>query len=234
MRKAQTWLMLGTALDLKKALVGGDPSPAQILFEAHRSTTQNNSRGISMISRLLGCLCLISAIALAIYAGKDLLQKDEWTVANPAKRISMIIDKDINELRKQRELPAEWAKIAKATYKFESSLVKVLMADTRPHLSFTKNHRKPASEEMKMTAPKPEMATTPPNSTAQTKVIEVAKSKANPGTAEYELEIDILDVPDESNPGFILQMSLIETATKNKVHELGRTYHWSSLNGRHP
>lgn len=38
------------------------------------------------------------------------------------------------------------------------------------------------------------------------------------------LEIEFIDVPDKQRPSLILQMSLTDFKTKNKIWELGRTY----------
>lgn len=46
----------------------------------------------------------------------------------------------------------------------------------------------------------------------------------------YYLEVELIDVPDDDNPGLILQTSLFELKTKNKVFEIGRTYNMSELN----
>lgn len=45
----------------------------------------------------------------------------------------------------------------------------------------------------------------------------------SPG-GRYKLEIQFVDVPDEENPAIILQLSMIEMESGNKVWELGRTY----------
>lgn len=47
---------------------------------------------------------------------------------------------------------------------------------------------------------------------------------------EYEAEVEVIDLPDENNPGFILQVSLLDIKTRNKVFEIGRSYYFSSLN----
>lgn len=46
------------------------------------------------------------------------------------------------------------------------------------------------------------------------------------------LEVEILDLPDETNPGIILQASLFDIQSKNKIFEIGRTYTMKDLNGR--
>ncbi|MEK2687751.1 hypothetical protein [Bdellovibrio sp. GT3] len=46
----------------------------------------------------------------------------------------------------------------------------------------------------------------------------------------YYLEVEVLDLPDEKDPGIILQMSLKEIKSKNKIYEIGRTYLMSTLN----
>lgn len=44
------------------------------------------------------------------------------------------------------------------------------------------------------------------------------------------LEVEVLDLPDDSNPGFILQVSLFDQKTKNKIYEIGRSYTMNDLN----
>lgn len=48
------------------------------------------------------------------------------------------------------------------------------------------------------------------------------------GTAYLELEV--MDLPDEENPGIIIQASLFDIKSKNKVFEIGRTYTMNDLN----
>ncbi|WP_413575617.1 hypothetical protein ACLVWU_14790 [Bdellovibrio sp. HCB290] len=50
----------------------------------------------------------------------------------------------------------------------------------------------------------------------------------------YYLEVEVLDMPDEKDPGIILQMSLKDIKTKNKFFEIGRTYLMSTLNRQSP
>jgi hypothetical protein len=50
----------------------------------------------------------------------------------------------------------------------------------------------------------------------------------------YYLEVEVLDMPDEVDPGIILQMSLKEIKSKNKIFEIGRTYLMSTLNRQAP
>lgn len=50
----------------------------------------------------------------------------------------------------------------------------------------------------------------------------------------YYLEVEVLDMPDETDPGIILQMSLKEIKSKNKIFEIGRTYLMSTLNRQTP
>lgn len=50
----------------------------------------------------------------------------------------------------------------------------------------------------------------------------------------YYLEVEVLDMPDEKDPGIILQMSLKEIKSKNKIFEIGRTYLMSTLNKQAP
>ncbi|MGE5086524.1 MAG: hypothetical protein ACM3MG_09510 [Bacillota bacterium] len=59
--------------------------------------------------------------------------------------------------------------------------------------------------------------------------------KAKPGIQRVKkgthyLEVEVLDLPDESNPGIILQASLFEIKSKNKIFEIGRTYTMNQLN----
>ena len=44
------------------------------------------------------------------------------------------------------------------------------------------------------------------------------------------LEIQLMDLPDETNPGVILQASLFDIKSKNKIFEIGRTYTMNELN----
>ncbi len=48
------------------------------------------------------------------------------------------------------------------------------------------------------------------------------------GTAYLEMEV--LDLPDEENPGIIIQASLFDIKSKNKIFEIGRTYSMNTLN----
>lgn len=48
------------------------------------------------------------------------------------------------------------------------------------------------------------------------------------------LEVEILDMPDETNPGIILQTSLFDIKSKNKIFEIGRTYTMNDLNHQIP
>jgi hypothetical protein len=44
------------------------------------------------------------------------------------------------------------------------------------------------------------------------------------------LELDFLDLEDDENPGVIIQASLFDIKSKNKIYEIGRTYLMSDLN----
>jgi len=44
------------------------------------------------------------------------------------------------------------------------------------------------------------------------------------------LEVEVMDLPDEINPGIILQASLFDIKSKNKIFEVGRTYTMNDLN----
>lgn len=50
------------------------------------------------------------------------------------------------------------------------------------------------------------------------------------GQGKGHLEVEVLDLPDESNPGVILQVSLFDIETNNKIFEIGRTYTMKDLN----
>lgn len=52
------------------------------------------------------------------------------------------------------------------------------------------------------------------------------------GTAYLELEV--MDLPDEENPGIIIQASLFDIRSKNKIFEVGRTYTMNELNNVAP
>jgi hypothetical protein len=59
--------------------------------------------------------------------------------------------------------------------------------------------------------------------------------RAKPGIQRIKegthyLEVEVLDLPDEKDPGIILQMSLFDIKSKNKIFELGRTYTMNQLN----
>jgi hypothetical protein len=47
---------------------------------------------------------------------------------------------------------------------------------------------------------------------------------------KYFLEVEVIDMPDEVNPGIILQTSLFDIKSKNKIYEIGRTYTMNQLN----
>lgn len=44
------------------------------------------------------------------------------------------------------------------------------------------------------------------------------------------LELEFMDIPDEENPGVIIQASLFNIKSKNKIFEIGRTYSMTQLN----
>lgn len=44
------------------------------------------------------------------------------------------------------------------------------------------------------------------------------------------LELEIVDLPDDENPGIIIQASLFDIKSKNKIFEIGRTYTMNDLN----
>ncbi|WP_373999019.1 hypothetical protein [Bdellovibrio bacteriovorus] len=44
------------------------------------------------------------------------------------------------------------------------------------------------------------------------------------------LEMEFMDLPDEENPGIIIQASLFDIKSKNKIFEVGRTYTMDNLN----
>lgn len=44
------------------------------------------------------------------------------------------------------------------------------------------------------------------------------------------LELEVMDLPDDENPGIIIQASLFDIKSKNKVFEIGRTYTMNDLN----
>lgn len=44
------------------------------------------------------------------------------------------------------------------------------------------------------------------------------------------LELEVLDMPDDENPGVIIQASLFDRKSKNKIFEIGRTYTMNDLN----
>ncbi len=46
----------------------------------------------------------------------------------------------------------------------------------------------------------------------------------------FYLEIELIDLEEDSNPGIILQASLFDKKTENKIFEIGRTYTMNNLN----
>lgn len=44
------------------------------------------------------------------------------------------------------------------------------------------------------------------------------------------LELEFMDMPDEENPGVIIQASLFDIRSRNKIFEIGRTYTMNQLN----
>lgn len=44
------------------------------------------------------------------------------------------------------------------------------------------------------------------------------------------LELEFMDLPDETNPGVIIQASLFDIKSQNKIFEIGRTYTMEDLN----
>lgn len=44
------------------------------------------------------------------------------------------------------------------------------------------------------------------------------------------LELEFMDIPDDENPGIIVQASLFNIKSKNKIFEIGRTYNMNQLN----
>lgn len=48
------------------------------------------------------------------------------------------------------------------------------------------------------------------------------------------LEMEIMDLPDEESPGIIIQASLFDIKSKNKIFEVGRTYTMKQLNKEEP
>lgn len=48
------------------------------------------------------------------------------------------------------------------------------------------------------------------------------------------LELEIVDLPDDENPGVIIQASLFNIKSKNKIFEIGRTYTMNDLNKINP
>lgn len=49
----------------------------------------------------------------------------------------------------------------------------------------------------------------------------------------HYLELEFMDLPDEENPGVIIQASLFDIKSKNKIFEIGRTYTMNDLNKVH-
>lgn len=46
----------------------------------------------------------------------------------------------------------------------------------------------------------------------------------------HYLELEFMDLPDDENPGVIIQASLFDIKSNNKIFEIGRTYTMSDLN----
>ncbi len=153
-----------------------------------------------MLTRILGLIIFIAAMGIAYLAYEQYSDEIDWSTGTPAKRISLLIQSDFEQLEKENALPPEWKHILKTTYKMNSPVTASLMGDERPHLKTT--HRdikdKPATD------------------------------------LTYEAEIEVIDLPDDKNPGFILQISLLDIKTRNKVFEIGRSYYFKKLNKKKP
>ncbi len=46
----------------------------------------------------------------------------------------------------------------------------------------------------------------------------------------HYLELEFMDLPDDENPGVIIQASLFDIKSNNKIFEIGRTYTMNELN----
>lgn len=43
------------------------------------------------------------------------------------------------------------------------------------------------------------------------------------------LEVEVLDIQDDENPGFITQASIFDIESKNKIGEFGQTYYYKDF-----
>lgn len=58
--------------------------------------------------------------------------------------------------------------------------------------------------------------------------------EAKKNSPDLQAEVEVLEMPDEQNPGFIFQISLFDLKSQNKVFEIGRTYYFSDLEKSSP
>lgn len=149
-----------------------------------------------MIYKLIGTLVILSAGVLAflivqdgptgnfIRTGKS---SESCIQLTPAQQLVKLINDDIDNLKREGQLPKQWNSIATIEYKVRSDLARTLLGSEKLTLQRVKE-------------------------------------------GAFFLEVEVLDMPDENDPGIILQMSLKDIKTKNKIFEIGRTYLMSTLN----
>ena len=136
---------------------------------------------------LLGSLLLIFAGIVVFFAQESTQKQLEWYLADNPQRLSITVERKLEEAAKEGKLPKEWASLAGVTYSIQSDLGKKLLEKQQPEFTLLPDITENSST----------------------------------------LEVEVLDLPDESNPGLIFQMSLIKN--KNKIHELGLTVYLSEL-----
>ncbi|UYL09947.1 hypothetical protein B9G69_005075 [Bdellovibrio sp. SKB1291214] len=153
-----------------------------------------------MIYKLIGTLVILTAGVLAFLIVQDgptgnFIRKstssENCVQLTPAQQLVKLINDDIDNLKREGQLPQQWNSIATIEYKVRSELARTLLGSEKLTLQRVKE-------------------------------------------GAFFLEVEVLDMPDEIDPGIILQMSLKDIKTKNKIFEIGRTYLMSTLNRQQP
>lgn len=146
-----------------------------------------------MVYRALGIVVILAAVSIILFTLNPEIRwplkatSEDCKQLTPAEQLVQLIDQDLKELKKQKQLPEQWGSLSYVDYRLNSELGRALLGSLRPHIPQTKD-----------------------------------------GVAFAEVEI--LDLPDEENPGIILQISLFDKKTNNKIFEVGRTYSMAQLN----
>ena len=147
-----------------------------------------------MITKVIGILIMIAAVSIALLTlkGEDgffCKQQKSCVQLTPAQQLSQLIERDFEQLVKDKSLPQQWSTIRSTEVRMNSQLAKTLLGKTLP---------------------------------------EVPAHKVAEG--DHYLELEIVDLPDDENPGLIVQASLFNIKTKNKIYEIGRSYTMKDLN----